>query len=635
MQRAKTAITFLRSALLLATVAACSDLPVSPGTAAAGEGSAPSFNASGRAPRDVPGVRIDLPRAPRSWDRDPAALEQVIASAGGFAVVAFKEPGSGRALATGNRGAVTAGTVRAGLELLERNGAEVIELLDAIGAARVRISGTAAAELARHPLIDFVEPRQYLSLQAQTTPWGITMVGAPTFWATNTGSGAKIEIIDTGHQQNHVDLPAVPTANCAGTYGGCDDAVVYHGTHVLGIVAARNNTAGVVGVAPGITDANTFMYGACDSYSCATDQITAGINAGIWNAHIINMSLGGTAYDAGMATAVANAWSAGIVIVAAAGNNMSNVSTYYPAAYTNVVAVSGVNSDKSFAASGTTGCSGYSNYGSHVDISAPFSANSTIGINTYGVLCGTSMAAPHVTGVAALLKSANPTWTNAQIVSHLFSTAEDRGAAGRDDYFGYGIVRIGSVSPPPTTNITGTASITTAGSYTWSANASGGNGTYTYNWEYRVGTGTWTSVGTGATYTRSVASGNPSFELRVTVTSAGQTASDTHLVTVSIGGGTLGVTITGPGYVLGGTSNTWTANPTGGNGVYTYQWQHSMTGSTWTNGATTKTYTRMAGIYATQMYLRVTVTSNGASVLSSTYYVQVEPQEPMCGEVYC
>jgi hypothetical protein len=119
------------------------------------------------------------------------------------------------------------------------------------------------------------------------------------------------------------------------------------------------------------------------------------------------------------------------------------------------------------------------------------------------------------------------------------------------------------------------------------------------------------------------------------VTSAGQTASDTHLVTVSIGGGTLGVTITGPGYVIGGTSNTWTANPTGGNGIYTYQWQHSLNGSTWTNGATTKTYTRSVGLYATQLYLRVTVTSNGASALSSTYYVQVEPQEPMCGDVYC
>jgi subtilisin family serine protease len=632
MKQVQKAVAFARSLLLLAAAAACSDLPVSPVTPAANGESAPSFSVGGRSPRDVPGVRIDLPAAPRAWDRDPAALEQVVSSAGGYAVVAFKEPGSTRALETGNRGAVTAGTVRAGLELLERNGAEVLELLENIGAARVRLSGTAAAELARHPLVDFVEPRQYLSLQAQTTPWGITMVGAPSFWGTNTGSGAKVEIIDTGHQQGHVDLPAVPTANCAGTYGGCDDAVVYHGTHVLGIVAARNNTDGVVGVAPGITDANTFMYGACDSYSCATDQITAGINAGIWNAHIINMSLGGTTYDASMATAVANAWAAGIVIVAAAGNNMSNVSTYYPAAYTNVVAVSGVNSDKSFAASGTTGCTGYSNYGSHVDISAPFSANSTIGINSYGVLCGTSMAAPHVTGVAALLKSANPTWTNQQIVSHLFSTAEDRGAAGRDDYFGYGIVRIGST--PPCANITGTANITAAGSYTWSANACGGNGTYTYNWEYRVGTGAWTSVGTGATYTRSVASGNPSFELRVTVTSAGQTASDTHLVTVNIGG-TLGVTITGPGYVLGGTSNTWTANPTGGNGTYTYQWQYSLNGSTWTNGATTKTYTRPVGLYATQLYLRVTVTSNGASVLSSTYYVQVEPQEPMCGEYLC
>jgi subtilisin family serine protease len=633
MRQAKQAVTFVRSVLLLATAAACSDLPVGPPTppTPASSESAPAFNASSRTARDVPAVRIDLPPAPRPWDRDPAALETAVSAVGGYAVVAFKEPGSARALATGNRGAVTAGTVRAGVELLERNGVEVLELLDAIGAARVRIPGQAAARLAAHPLVDFVEPRQYAELQAQTIPWGITMVGAPAFWTATgvTGAGAKIEIVDTGHQQNHVDLPAVPTANCAGTYGGCDDGGVWHGTHVLGIVAARNNTDGVVGVAPGITGANTYMYGACDSYSCATDQIAAGINAGIWNAHIINLSLGGTAYDAGMATAVANAWSAGIVIVAAAGNNISNT-TFYPAAYTNVVGVSGVNSDKTFAASGTTGCSGYSNYGAHVDISAPFSAYSTIGINTYGTLCGTSMAAPHVTGVAALLKSQNPTWTNQQIVDSLYARAEDRGTVGKDVYFGHGIVRV--TSPLPRANITGPTSITTAGTYTWYANASGGNGTYTYNWEYREGTGAWTAVGCGcASYSRTVSAGNPSFELRVTVTSNGLTGSDTHPVTVNIPTSPVpSVYITGPTYIYGGSSNTWTANPSGGNGTYTYQWQYSMSGSTWSNGATTKSYTRTVGLYATSLYLRVTVTSNGASATSATYYVEVEPSGSSC-----
>jgi hypothetical protein len=227
--------------------------------------------------------------------------------------------------------------------------------------------------------------------------------------------------------------------------------------------------------------------------------------------------------------------------------------------------------------------------------------------------------------VAALIKAKNPTWTNQQIVNHLLATAEDRGAIGWDPYYGYGIVRAVTGPQPPCTTITGPSTITVAGTYTWSANASCGNGTYTYNWESRVGTGAWTTVGTASTYSRAVAAGNSDFELRVTVTSGGATASDTHLVDVNIG---LNVTISGPTYVYGGSSNTWTANPTGGNGTYTYQWQYSSTGSTWYNGATTKTYTRTVGLYATALYLRVTVTSNGASATSATYNVTVEPGEP-------
>jgi hypothetical protein len=623
--------------LLLAAVAACADQPVAPNAAAEDASLASASAAGGRSPRDVSAVQIDLPPAARPWDSDPAGLKQAIFAGSGYAVVAFKESGSARALATGRRAAVTAGTVRAGLQLLERHGAEVVELLDGIGAARVRIDPAAAAELARHPLIDFVEPRQFGEIQAQTTPAGISLVGAPDFWSQTgvTGAGARVEIIDTGHQQGHVDLPYVPSGNCAGLNGGCDDGsgVGWHGTHVLGIVAARNNTDGVVGVAPGINGSDVFMFGACDSTygSCPTDQVTAGINAGIWTANVINLSLS-QPYDAAQSNAVAQAWGNGIVIVAAAGNNLSNT-TVYPAAYTNVIGVSGVLSNKAFAGSGTTVCGGYSNYGAHVDLAAPFEVYSTIGINTYGTLCGTSMAAPHVTGAAALLKSQNPGWTNQQIVDTLFARAEDLGAAGRDDYFGYGLVRL--VRPagptPPTANITGTTSIATAGTYTWYANAAGGNGTYTYSWEYRVQGGTWTAVGCGcASYTRTVAANDPSFEIRVTVTSAGLTGSDTHMVSVSIPT-SLGVTISGPTYVYGGSSGTWTANPTGGNGTYTYQWQYSGNGSTWSNGSTTKSYTRSVGLYATALYLRVTVTSNGASVTSATYHVQVEPSEPACG----
>jgi subtilisin family serine protease len=642
MSGSQRALTFVRSVLLLAAVAACADQPVSPGASPADPSlSAASSSAGGRSPRDVPAVQIDLPPAARPWDSDPNALAQAVAGGGGFAVVAFKEPGSARALATGKRAAVTAGTVRAGLELLERNGVQVIELLDAVGGAQVRIDPAAAAEISRHPLIDFVEPRQYGQIQVQTTPWGITMVGAPTFWSTQgtSGAGAKVEIIDTGHQQGHVDLPAVPTANCSGLYGGCNDASTasWHGTHVLGIVAARNNTDGVVGVAPGINNGDVYMYGACDNYgSCPTDEVTAGINAGIWNVHVMNLSLG-QPYDAAQATAISQAWSSGIVIVAAAGNNLSNT-TVYPAAYTNVIGVSGVNSDKSFAASGTTGCSGYSNYGAHVDLAAPFSAYSTIGTNTYGTLCGTSMAAPHVTGVAALIKAKNPTWTNAQIVSHLFSTAEDRGTVGRDNYFGYGIVRALTVTPPVTVSIvSGPTTISTAGTYTWTASASGGNGTYTYQWQYRVqGSTTWANVGTSSsTYSRSVVAGNPSFELRVIATSGGATGtSATRAVAVTIPQ-PFSVSISGSTYLMTGETGNWTATVTGAPGPVTYQWQfRGEASTTWTNvGTGTASYSRNAPLRS--FYLRVIATSGASSAQSAEFYVFVErviiePCDPIC-----
>ncbi|HEU4562618.1 MAG TPA: S8 family serine peptidase [Longimicrobium sp.] len=553
MKQAERGFSRARSVLLLAALAACADQPVTPRPT--GDAAAPSLAREGKSPRDVPAVRIDLPAAPRAWDHDPAALAQAVSNGGGYAVVAFKEPGSARALATGNRSAVTAGTVRAGLELLERSGAEVVELLDAIGAARVRIPPQAAAELARHPLVDFVEPRQYGELLAQTTPWGITMVlGTPSFWSATgyTGAGAKVEIIDTGHQQNHVDLPAVPTASCAGAHGGCDDGsgASWHGTHVLGIVAARNNTDGVVGVAPGIANSDVYMYGACDSSSgsCPTDYVTAGINAGIWNVHVINLSLS-QPYDAAQATAVAQAWSNGIVIVAAAGNNLSNT-TIYPAAYNNVIGVSGVNSNKSFAASGTTGCSGYSNYGSHVDLAAPFSAYSTLGVNSYGTLCGTSMATPHVTGVTALLKSQNPSWTNQQIVDSLFARAEDLGTAGKDVYFGYGLVR--PLRPPPTVYISGVSNVSVKGTYAFTANYSNvPNPTFTW-YERSCSTvqgtlscGAWSPPGVniGQTYNRVLTpydcpSGPITWELRVVVggRSDGLTAQSDRSVNLCKGG---------------------------------------------------------------------------------------------------
>ena len=245
-------------------------------------------------------------------------------------------------------------------------------------------------------------------------------VRAPEAWITTAGAGVTLYMIDTGHEQNHPDLPQVPIDNCAGSFGGCDDAGQHnHGTHVLGILTARHNTEGVVGVASGIEQDLVYVYGACDSQTsdCDTPAVTAGIVAATYTAKVINLSLV-VPQDLALSNAIQQAWANGVVIVAAAGNSQGEV-VVYPANYANVLGVSGVNENKSFAGLGTTPpwCGAWSNTGTHVDLSAPFSAYSAIPGGTYGEKCGTSMAAPHVAGVAALLRAKYPSWSNQQVVA--------------------------------------------------------------------------------------------------------------------------------------------------------------------------------------------------------------------------
>jgi subtilisin len=463
----------------------CVDEPTSFPTA---PGRAPAL-VNGPLNADIPAVAIDRPPVRRPWDDNIDALVSAIQAGGGIASIAVKEPGSARALRSGRRERLTQATFDAGVRLLQARGVKVLETLDRIGIIRAQVPLDAVAALHAHPLIDFIEPRQIARLQSQQTGWGISFVGATASWLTGTGSGATLLIIDTGHQQGHPDLPFVPTVNCAGAFGGCDDAagggLSHHGTHVLGIATARNNTEGVVGVAPGIADGDVFVYGACEGFTgnCATDQVAAGINFAIGKARVINLSLGGP-YDAGQAVATAQAWNSDIVIIASAGNNGGNT-LVYPAALPNVVGVSGVNANETFANPGAT-CTGSSNWGSHVDISAPFYALSTVPINAYGNDCGTSMAAPHVSGAALLLRAAHPTWTNQQVVDRLLSTASDRGAPGRDDLFGYGILDVRKAIGALVVSISGPSAPPKCSYQTWTASVTeGGDGTMSYEWLVR------------------------------------------------------------------------------------------------------------------------------------------------------
>jgi subtilisin len=431
-------------------------------------------------PRDVPALVMDLPPEPRSWDTDDQALIAAVTEAKGRAYIGLKSAESARVSATarvepqeawrpdvmvrkGTRAALSADEVRLGLRMLEERGVRGLGYLDAIGVAYVEIEPDSAPVIRAMPMVDYLEPAlavystnaiaarpsaaasRLAKMFTQVVPWGIDSVRAPQAWSVSTGVGAKLLIVDTGHEQAHEDLPTVLGNHCFGSEGGCDDGAPYpHGTLVAGVAMARDNSVGVVGVAPEMAGSDVYYWGVCTNYLvCVDSLIPVAVNwsvTGLSAPGVINLSLGSTQFSQTLANAIAAAISAGHVIVAAAGNNLSNT-LIYPAAYSGVIGVSGLNSNLSFAASGTTACGGYSNYGTHVDLSAPFDVYTTVPTGTYGNGCGTSFSSPHVAGVALLMRSAHPSWSNSDVASQLLITARDLGSPGFDSYTGKGIVR--------------------------------------------------------------------------------------------------------------------------------------------------------------------------------------------------
>jgi subtilisin len=483
-----------------ALAAGCTDAgaPLEPSDAGNTEGA--GFAAAAADVRDVPAVTMDLPSVPRPWDDDDGALANAVQGAGGHAAIAFKEPGSPRALERGRRTGLSGGTARAGLRLLETHDVTVERYLSSSGIALVRIDPAVAAELRRHPLVDYVEPNAPAQLLAEETPWGVSMVGAPTFWSRfGTGAGAKVMVIDAGHDQGHADLPAVPTANCGGLYGGCTATSLAHGTHVLGILTARQNGIGVRGVARGAAASDVYVWGACSQTgSCDFNSVAAGLDAAVLNGvEVVNMSLGGTVYNAALANSAAQAWAADVLMVAAAGNNQHLGYIVYPAALSQVIGVSGVQSDRSFANWSPcvyNGVRAVSNYGSHVELSAPFWAKSTVLNDGYGTDCGTSMASPHVAGAAALVRASFPNWSATKVRQRLTATAEDRGTSGWDQYFGHGIVNayaamwglstsMSATGPGVIASGDGYVMIASEGTYTFTVNIHNGTASsYYYRW---------------------------------------------------------------------------------------------------------------------------------------------------------
>ena len=291
---------------------------------------------------------------------------------------------------------------------------------------------------------------------AEETPYGITYVKAAAVPDDNT-EAIKICVADTGYDLGHPDLPSgsAVTGSSEATTGWQLDPNT-HGTHVAGTIAALGgNGIGVKGV---ISNGDVKLHISKvlnDSGSGSTSGVIAGYEKCVQNgAKVINMSLGGGGYNSAFQNAITSAYNNGVITVAAAGNNNSP-RYFYPASYDHVVSVASITSSYTR--------SSFSNYNDEVDIAAPGSnVKSTVTGGGYATYSGTSMASPHVAGVAALVWSTNPSLSNQQVMDILEETATDLplgSGNGYDNYYGHGLVdaeaaylkaQDPNVSPPPT-----------------------------------------------------------------------------------------------------------------------------------------------------------------------------------------
>jgi hypothetical protein len=283
---------------------------------------------------------------------------------------------------------------------------------------------------------EHVEERE-LQQQADTIPYGIRMVQADQAWEQGvTGSGVKVCVIDSGIDSTHEDFVTNRLSGFqqSNSYPWQQDGYG-HGTHVSGtIAAARNNGRGVVGVAPDAEIYTIRVFGDRGGDYIWTSGLVNAVNqCKAAGAKIVNLSLGGGGSNAEN-RAFERFSQEGMLIVASAGND-GDTSYSYPASYNGVVSVAAVDSNKNVA--------NFSQKNNRVDLAAPgVSVLSTVPMQQgeYGRKSGTSMASPHVAGVAALLLSFKPDATAAEIRDAMQQSTEDLGSSGRDNSYGDGLV---------------------------------------------------------------------------------------------------------------------------------------------------------------------------------------------------
>jgi subtilisin len=354
-------------------------------------------------------------------------------------------------------------------KLVHDNGGKVKKTFHLISAISANMSDANISKLKKDPRVAYVENDSiYRVADEYTNSWGVQHINSQEVHNQSIyGDGVKIAVLDTGIDYNHEDLKDnykggigfVQNSDGSVNPSNYDDTYLSHGTHVAGIIAAEKNGIGVIGVAP-----NASIY-AVKVLAGDTTGLASWLVSGIqWavdnNMNIVSMSIASTEDSIAVHEAVDNAYNSGILLVAAGGNTNGGAVTY-PAAYDSVIAVSATDANDQIAS--------FSALGSKIELAAPgVDINSTVK-GGYALMKGTSMAAPHVTGVAALLISSHKLQdvngdgviNNTDVRLQLQNTAKDLGSSGKDDSYGYGLVDaqmtvLGNPTPTPTPTVTPT-----------------------------------------------------------------------------------------------------------------------------------------------------------------------------------
>jgi subtilisin len=295
-----------------------------------------------------------------------------------------------------------------------------------------------------------IHARYSATALSEQIPWSLKDFGVPEAWKKSRGKGILIGIVDTGIDSTHIEKGDLDEAiedarDFSGSKFGPKD-VMGHGTHVAGIVGAREgNAKGIAGVAPDckLIIAKGLSDEGGGSAAAVASAIAWCVDRGC---HIINCSLGAGAPDAGMKSAIDHASHHGTHVIAAAGNTGRLNDVNYPARFDNVIAVAALDRFARLAS--------FSSRGPQIDVAWPGQQIISTYLNgSYASLSGTSMAAPGVAGLVALRLAwelANggiTTKTTAQLLEVLQHSSKDLGTPGIDSETGWGVVVPGHLMP--------------------------------------------------------------------------------------------------------------------------------------------------------------------------------------------